>query len=147
MPLQTIEGNILDITEGVICHQVNCRGVMGAGIAKSIANKYPDVLYEYKAHVAKTRSECLGYCQVVGTEGPWVANIFGQVGYGRQGRFTNYGAVANAFMELAFAFEERDWPIYVPYQMGCGLAGASWEIYSEIIEFNVPDAIIVRLPS
>jgi len=36
--------------------------------------------------------------------------------------------------------------VYVPYLMGCGLAGGDWGIYSEIIEFYIPDAIIVRLP-
>lgn len=27
----------------VICHQVNCKGVMNAGIAKSIRKRYPEV--------------------------------------------------------------------------------------------------------
>lgn len=29
--IKTIEGNILDAEEDIICHQVNCKGVMGAG--------------------------------------------------------------------------------------------------------------------
>ena len=27
-----IEGDLLDVTEGVIVHQVNCKGVIGAGL-------------------------------------------------------------------------------------------------------------------
>ena len=29
-------GNILDSGADIICHQVNCRGVMGSGVAKQI---------------------------------------------------------------------------------------------------------------
>ena len=29
--IKTVYGNILDATEDIICHQVNCQGVMGAG--------------------------------------------------------------------------------------------------------------------
>lgn len=30
-----IKGDILDVTEGIIVQQVNCFGVMGAGLAKT----------------------------------------------------------------------------------------------------------------
>ena len=33
----------------VIGHVVNCQGVMGGGIAKSIKERYPSVYEEYKA--------------------------------------------------------------------------------------------------
>ena len=32
-------GNLLESTEDFIAHQVNCKGVMGAGVAKQIKNK------------------------------------------------------------------------------------------------------------
>lgn len=31
-----IEGDILAVSHGVICHQVNCKHVMGAGLAAAI---------------------------------------------------------------------------------------------------------------
>jgi len=37
--IKIINGNILDAKETFICHQVNCQGVMGAGLAKAIRNK------------------------------------------------------------------------------------------------------------
>lgn len=37
--IKTIEGNILDAEEDIICHQVNCKGVMGAGLAKQSKSK------------------------------------------------------------------------------------------------------------
>ena len=35
------KGNILDIKNGIICHQVNHRGVANAGLARQIRIKYP----------------------------------------------------------------------------------------------------------
>lgn len=47
-----INGDILTIpTDGrptVVCHQVNCKGVMGAGLAKQIREKHPEVYEAYK---------------------------------------------------------------------------------------------------
>lgn len=41
-------GDILNATENIICHQVNVEGVMGGGLAKQIASAYPKVLINYK---------------------------------------------------------------------------------------------------
>lgn len=32
----------------IICHQTNCKGVMGAGIAFQIKRTYPEVFKKYK---------------------------------------------------------------------------------------------------
>ena len=40
--------NLLNIRSGVICHQVNCIGAMGAGLALQIRNKWPIVYEKYK---------------------------------------------------------------------------------------------------
>src|SRR5699024_12507731 len=42
-----ISGNIFDLDSGHILHQVNCMGVMGAGIAGRIAKKHPFVKESY----------------------------------------------------------------------------------------------------
>ena len=39
-----VKGNLLDKQWDIFCHQVNCKGVMGSGIAKQIAEKYPEVI-------------------------------------------------------------------------------------------------------
>ena len=38
--IKTVVGDILDATEDIICHQVNCRGVMGAGVAKTLYTRW-----------------------------------------------------------------------------------------------------------
>lgn len=45
MSLKVIKtkGNIFDTKADVICNAVNCIGVMGAGIAKAFADKFPEM--------------------------------------------------------------------------------------------------------
>ena len=45
MSLELIEGNLLESHANFICHQVNCCGVMGSGVAWQIRNTWP-ILYE-----------------------------------------------------------------------------------------------------
>ena len=51
MAAQYIIGNILDINQGVIAHQVNTQGHMGGGVAKALSDKFPDLEREYAAYV------------------------------------------------------------------------------------------------
>ena len=52
MGIKFIDGNIFSRLSAskptYICQQVNCRGVMGAGLAKQIRDKWPVVFDEYK---------------------------------------------------------------------------------------------------
>ena len=41
------EGNVFDSDADIICHQVNCRSVMGSGVAKEVRERYPEVYYAY----------------------------------------------------------------------------------------------------
>jgi O-acetyl-ADP-ribose deacetylase (regulator of RNase III) len=147
--LKTIKQNILEVTSGIICHQVNCKGVMGSGIALSIKNKWPVVYEQYiRRYRANGEGWFPGDIQIVPvTSDLSVCNMAGQDGYGRGEVQTDEGAVDEMFFQLAEAvFYMDDLPsIYIPYKMGCGLAGGHWITYLEIVEKYVPDAIICRL--
>ncbi len=137
-------GNILDIAEGIICHQVNSEGVMGAGLALQIKNKwrkvYDDYMYLYKNGYLKLGT--IHFTQV--DKNLWVCNIVGQGMYGWQGRFTDYDAFKQAVSELR-PFHDKGTKIYFPYGIGCGLAGGNWDVVLDIIEHELPNAIIVKL--
>lgn len=64
---EVVMGDILCATTGYICHQVNCRNVMGSGVAKSIYTKYPEVKSEYHrfCSLAKSPYDLLGQAQIV----------------------------------------------------------------------------------
>lgn len=42
MSMPVIRGDILQSDADIIVQQVNCRDVMGAGLAKQIASQYPE---------------------------------------------------------------------------------------------------------
>lgn len=44
-----VSGNVLDADADIICHQVNCMGKMGSGIALQVRNRFGYVYEEYKA--------------------------------------------------------------------------------------------------
>jgi hypothetical protein len=47
--IKHIKCDIFESGADVICHQVNCQGVMGSGIAKQIRERYPSVYEDYRA--------------------------------------------------------------------------------------------------
>jgi len=148
--MNIINGNILDIKEGIIGHQVNCQMVMGAGLAKQIRVKYPRVFSEYIEIMGKTKvNRRLGICQMVEVlPGKlFIANLFGQFHYIPRGKpHTDYGALAMALRNMKRWSTEvlKKCDIYLPYGIGCGLAGGDWNIVEGIIRDSVPDAILVR---
>jgi O-acetyl-ADP-ribose deacetylase (regulator of RNase III) len=140
--MQIIEGNILDITSGIICHQVNCRGVFNVGLAKQIRKKYPEAYRRYMGYHKQFGWE-LGEIQIVQVSKDLViCNIAGQDDYGNDGYcYTNYSFLKQGIERLK-ALTDRQ--IYFPYGMGCGYAGGDWNIVSGIIDEVIPDAIVVK---
>lgn len=143
--MKIINQDILNVTEGIIVHQTNCCGVMGAGLAKNIKEKFPKVFQEYRSFTWS-----LGKIQIVVIEKSklYVCNLFGQNSYGRSShRYTDYNAVRRGFKELK-AWRDvfcPDLNIYAPYKMGCALGNGNWNIYSKIIEEECPNVIVCKL--
>lgn len=131
--VKIVRGDLLESGVPYLCQQVNCQGVMGAGLARQIRDKWPSVFAEYKRLCEKTkdRMSLLGTIQLCETSGvsdgeptPVVINIFGQFDYGRDGVYTDYSALSKAFKELNRRFRGK--PLAFPYGFGCGLAGGDW---------------------
>lgn len=81
--IEELKGDLLDSPSKIRCHQVNCHGVMGAGLAKQVKAKYPEVFEQYKALCDQFGSALLGHTQFVTCrDGTVVANLFAQDGYG-----------------------------------------------------------------
>lgn len=142
--IKVVEGNILDAKEDIIGHQVNCHSVMGAGLAKQIKLKYPNVYKEYMWYCdsfKNDKQQLLGQCYIVETDNDdkYIANIFGQYGFGRHERQTNYVALEMGLKNLKRIAHEHDKSVALPYGLGCGLAGGSWDIVYEIIDYVFED--------
>lgn len=128
MSIRHVKGDILTTPtrneNTIICHQVNCRAAMGAGLARQIRDKWPVVFEEY---VKVCNPKKLGDFQVV-----QVANLFGQSSFGRDKRQTNYAALGTALFRAMK--EHPNATFRVPYGLGCGLAGGNWVTVLNLIE-------------
>lgn len=138
-------GDLLKSDCNVICHQVNCQGVMGSGIAKTIRAKYPIVYLSYlQKH--KNQGSKLGSIDVVKVDGNigekrWVVNLYAQEYYLPRGiNHTNYDMFRKCIKALKQELSEyvkitkAQFKIGFPYGIGCGLAGGNWEIVKKILE-------------
>jgi O-acetyl-ADP-ribose deacetylase (regulator of RNase III) len=153
--INIVNGNILNATEDIICHQVNCKGVMGSGLAKQIKDKYPECYQAYKEFLRIYEpTEALGKSQIVTCKnGKLIANIFGQLNYGTNKQYTNYSALQNGLDSVANAITNiekyKNNTVAIPYGIGCGLGGGDWDIVQKIIkeifEFYGCDVTIYKL--
>ena len=143
--MKIIEGDLLTIENGIVAHQCNCKGVMGAGIALRIKRKWPKAYMEYRKAFLR-KQLILGDLNVVKISANLhIVNLLGQDGYGRGSRKTDYNAVAQAFNSLRKLGEIYEKQIYIPYQMGCVNAGGRWGIYYKIVDTYCPGVIAIKL--
>ena len=149
MSINIVNGNIFDTYCNIICHQVNCQGIMGHGIAKQVKEKYKGVFNEYKRYCdahADNRETMLGEALIVDVdygaavldwlvnkERKYIANIFGQLTYGT-GLRTNYKALVLGLEVVASFAKEHNLSVAIPYKIGCGLAGGDWNKVNILIE-------------
>lgn len=129
---EIIESNLLSVRSGIIGHQVNCKGCMNAGIAKSLRKEYPTVFYNY-ALLCNTRKplDLLGMIQPVTVSDKLkVFNLFGQHSYGCDRQQTDYSALSTIAAKLI----QRDITIHLPYGIGCGYGGGDWDVVRELFD-------------
>lgn len=133
-----VKGNLLDSDCDYICHQVNCQGVMGSGIAKQIRERWPEVYDGYKRfcdYNNKQGESLLGRVMVTNRGCPMrIVNMFSQDTYGYDGsRYTSYDAFAHCLITLREHVPD-DCTIGFPKNIGCGLGGGNWKVISALIE-------------
>ena len=144
--MKTVMGDILTINTTdypvLVCHQVNCQGVMGSGLAKQIKDRFPIVfqVYRDKCRLIHDHIGGLGdvqYCSVISEAGYIIANIFSQDSFGRDKQYTDYGAMRSEFQDIARGY--RNYTVRIPYLIGCGLGGGDWNVVSQIIQEELID--------
>lgn len=130
--INIVEGDLLEASEDLIVHQVNCFGYMGAGVAKQIREKWPTVYEGYHALCKASywcRRELLGsvYWKCIGYN-KYIGNIFGQYNVGpSEKRQTNYGALREGLLKVRDFCEGGRYTVAMPYRIGCGNGGGDWE--------------------
>ena len=141
--MKTVIGNLIILANAghfdVIVHGCNCMGVMGAGLARSIKDAYPEA---YNVYMKSNKT--LGSISYAQYTNLIIVNACTQFGYGRTGLYTNYDAVRTVFKSIKHMFSGKR--IGLP-QIGAGLGGGDWNIISKIIdeELQGENCTIVKL--
>ena len=153
--IETRIGNVLDIPEGIIVHGCNCHGVMGAGIACQIKNRFPEAYKVYrenheshKHNVVPFGFSGLKLGEITHVEvAPFkiIVNANTQFDMGSDKRYVDYEAIAKCFehvkqlaQTVASDNSGRKLDICFPL-IGAGLAGGNWNIISTIIDETIGD--------
>ena len=139
------EGNVFDSDADIICHQVNCRSVMGSGVAKEVRERYPEVYYAYldRCYNAITNHNhtLLGTAQFVKvSDNRCIVNCFAQDNYGYDGKqYTDLAALQHAFATVATKARSKGFKVAMPYKIGCCRGGADWDTVKKIIDVTFQD--------
>lgn len=127
--LELFEQNIFD---GIV-HGCNCFHTMGAGIARLIAQKFPQALAADKESKYGCR-EKLGEYTIADTQYGKIVNAYTQHGY-TGNRPVKYDAIADAFAALNDEYQQEHFGIPC---IGAGLAGGNWPAIFHIIDSVTP---------
>ena len=129
MSVQFLRGDIFRSRAQTIAHGCNCRGRMGAGIAREFKRRYPRMFKEYKRR-------CHGGLFVPGghylhkESSPWVLNLATQdaVG-GAQIEF-----VEHCLSEFTEYYEEEGITSLAMPRIAAGLGGLDWKEVKALID-------------
>lgn len=144
--IEYVQGDLIKSDEKFIAHGCNTWGVMGAGIALTIADTYPHVAAAYRTACAAHRFR-LGEAQFVevphwhGSEDyRFVVNMATQ---DEPGPHARYGAVMQAFNKTMYSMSMwKQNRLAIP-KIGCGIGGLEWTAVEWIIkelQDIIPDA-------
>jgi len=142
--IEIIKGDLFNAPNGIICHQVNCKGNMGRGVAKTFKERYPFAFSQYL-------SLCRDYIsdELLGTvlmrheiDDKWTCCMFAQNDWRGHGCNTDYAS----FTDCCFSIKQEIKALHLdniiinmPYGIGAGLGGGDWQIVYSILEDEFKD--------
>lgn len=144
-----ITGDIARVVQqGAILHQVNCQKAMGSGVALALLKKWRAVRDEYLAfRPDDTPQERFGHLQAIHvTPAITVYNSYSQLDFGTYQKQTDEAVLIHNIQAAADIERAKDGTLYVPYLVGCGLAGGDWDtVYNGIKDID--NLVIVKYES
>jgi O-acetyl-ADP-ribose deacetylase (regulator of RNase III) len=136
--MKQITGNIVTLANSglfdVVCHGCNCFNAMGAGLAKTVRDNWPEAYYADLKTVRGDKKK-LGSYSMAGIRRDGnefiVVNAYTQYRYGANVVNADYDAIRDVFRAIKrdFSGTRIAYPL-----IGAGLAKGDWGIISGIIE-------------
>lgn len=138
--MKKIKGDLIELAINgefdLIIHGCNCFCTMGAGIAKTIRQKFPEA---YKADLKTEKGDKSKLGKISWTKSQIgngngelvIVNGYTQFDWKGRGRKADYEAIREVFKTVKEVFSG----LRIGYPaIGAGLAGGDWKIISEIIK-------------
>lgn len=116
--VKTVNGNILNSTEDIICHQVNVQGYMGGGVARQLALQYPGLEEDYRIVCQEDNfnyEELKGLAYIKKFNDKYIANLFSQ----KPNFDTDYKMLERALNWVKKKAIDENLSIAIPYGIGC----------------------------
>lgn len=129
MSIRIMHGDILESEAEAIVIPVNCVGVMGAGLAKQLRDRYPHVYADYRAECSEGNME-VGQINVAYFE-PAVV-YFPTKDHWRNKSKLEW--IEQGMNGLEDAIRESKWKSIALPALGCGLGGLNWSSVLPLIE-------------
>lgn len=135
MPVIHKNGDLFMSQSKYLCHQVNCLGKMGSGIARTVRNRFPTAYEEYRTFCQGANSPGMLLGKILQSEcnGKTIMHMFAQERCGRHIRYTDYAAFRECLRKIKSAVPTGS-TIAFPHGIGCGLGGGDWSIILPMIE-------------
>lgn len=131
--IRYVKGDLLASNMSVIAHGCNCHGVMGAGIARQIRERWPNVYEVYRLRHQVMGLELGTILPVRTLDGRLVVNCMTQKDLGSDGQYVDYDAIERCMAAMdanaqAWGVAEIGMP-----KIGAGLGGGDWDRIEDII--------------
>lgn len=146
--MKYVRGNLLDLFDAgefdMIIHGCNCRGIMGAGIAKQIADRYPivakadrELSLNRMMNDPKMFLGTYNYIDIGNDKLKIVVNAYTQV---NPGPCASLHAIGDVFFDINFHAKNEGCvfgklKIGIP-MIGAGLGGLDWNDVVKVIDEN-----------
>jgi O-acetyl-ADP-ribose deacetylase (regulator of RNase III) len=131
--MREIQGDLFTSDAPAIGHGVNCRGVMGAGIAVAFREKYPAMYRHYRkmCDAGELQPGGIFAWSARPDEGPWVYNIASQDEPGANATYEWLDqGLRSAVANMVAWGQDR---IAIP-RIGCGIGGLDWLMVADVID-------------
>jgi len=132
-------GDLLSVTKGHIVHGCNAEGVMGAGVALAIKNKYMGCYDAYRNHFEDFGLKVGEVIPYIVNDDLIIWNAITQESYGSFGRHVSYDGVEETLAQIEYGMKIfQHMPAVLNFPMiGSGLGGGKWPIIEAIIDNTI----------
>lgn len=136
-----IKNDIFFVGADAIIHQANCQHAMGSGIARFIADNFPEAKVADDA--TPLGESKLGTFSIAKVNNPkyskvkYIINLYSQCNISKSLRMTSYDAMTTGLEAIRDAIKaKKKEPVIlsIPYRIGSNRGGGDWRVVRQIIE-------------